>query len=992
MKKQVCLWLMVLLLTSISTYGQYNTIYPFYDEGENSWAFIDTSGQHYNNLWFDTLAYTQNKEHRSDLRYYTVEKDGKVGLIRETGDLMLKTEYQRVFLMAHHLFEIHKDGMVGGFNGKKGEVFIPVEYDRVRTNSFNNCIVQKGNSVYLFFTKSSKRTEDGFDSIQQLNDEYYIGKKGGFWGLYLNESSEQLIGSCDSIKLFQQTYFLCYKNGQVGLVNNELKVPFNYSSIQYINPYYAVGQTQAKNHLLSLTNGQVLIHNFKLGYSVLHHHFFKYKKNGQYFLRNNKNEQVLSSFYSAIDSFSSNLMILADEQGKTVIDTKENIVVNQVTKIEKGHLSFFSKFKKNELWGAFSNRTRSVVVDNKYTSLAINRRMVKAYNNAGVVDIYKFNRSGQQTDFFKVLQEKYGSIRIKKMNPNGTSTNGRRRGTSVFYSIEKDSNTYNLYDQKSNKVSFITHKVRNFYDRIFIHQVDSVWNNGKVMAEVTVNSGIDKKWSFINKKGKLSSMERYPKCIYDTIFRADPFNYFVKRNQLYGLTDLNGMKYTTDYDTIILQGNGLGICKKSTTVSDVLDEDGMLISNYSFYETGTFQEGVLQVHTPFGWNYINEEGEAILDKFRKDKMYHRGKYMGKYHQGKFELMKYHKKMASFKRYFKDIPANKNKKYDSLAPMESSKFWVYKQNNRYGAINPTSGREINAQYQKPFQFDENGLAIVKVNRRYGVMNVNLKYKLALNYSKLEQMNHEGYLRYSISNKGRLVGVCTKSGKMITSNKYQYISDFFNGIAVIKSDGLYGILNTKGKEILAPQFTKVMRPSEGSLPVQKEGKWGLVTKTGEWLLAPTFNKVELYREGLWFGTNDTKGKYFDAKGKVYTYRPKETKKVTPVPRTKEQKAKLTKVEQEGKFGLQNKDKQWVVFPVYDSLVYHRESETWEGSRPAQYNLQKGDKCKFPRDFEHILYMRKHLYKVEGNGMWGYYDISRKKWLYPFDYHKKMPVIEF
>lgn len=993
MKNHVRLWSIALVLFSFSSFGQFNAVFPIYDEDQQSWTFIDTAGQSYNNLWLDTLAYTGNKVKRSDYRYYTIEKDGQVGLMRETGEQMLEMEYQNISSITPHLFHVSRDDKVGVFSGKGARLLVPVEYDKVKLNTFNNCVLQKGNTCYLCIVDSSRISDVGFDTIRQLNEEYYIGQKGNKWGLFSVEDSHQWIANCDSIRLFEEEYFLYYQNGKVGLVNEFLKIPSIYSSIQYINSYYAIGRYKNKYHLLSFKDGSVRIDDFKKGYSVLQGHFFKYAEDSLFYLLNNQNKPVLTGRFTAINSFSSNFILMTNEQGTTIIDTKENIIIEGVQNIEKGENSTLSKYQKNNVWGAISNQTRSVVINHQYASLSINRRLVKAYTNDGVVDIYTFDKAGRQSDLFKVRQEKYGSIHIKKMNPIENTSQGKRGGPRLRYSIEKEAdNTYQLYDSKSNKLNFITHKIRHFYDRVFVHEVDSIWTNNKVLANVTVNSGKANQWTFITKRGNLSQMERYPKCIYDTIFKADPFHYFVKRNQRYGLTDLKSMKFATDFDTIILQQNGLAICKKSASVSDIMNENGELISDYSFFETGTFQEGVLQVHTPFGWNYINEEGKAILDKFHKEKMYHRGKYMAQRYDRRYELMKYNKKSDTFIPYFKETKANRDKKYDSLAPMSASKFWVYKKNKLYGAINPSSGRVISAQYKKPFQFDENGLAIVKVNRVYGVMNTSLRYKLPLQYTRLEQMNYQDFLRYSIAGKGRLVGISTKSGKTITSNKYQYISDIFNEIAVFKRDGLYGVLNTKGKEILPPQFTKVMRPSQGAFPVLKEGKWGLVSQSGEWLLPPTYKKVELYREGLWFGSNNLKGQYFDASGKQYDYRPKEPQKVVPVKKKKEPKTKLTKVEQNDKLGLQNQNGEWVVFPVYDSLVYHRQSQTWEGFRPAQYNLQKGEKCKFPREFEHILHMGKQIYKVESNGLWGYYNVVKKVWVYPFSKHEKKPVVLF
>lgn len=54
--------------------------------------------------------------------------------------------------------------------------------------------------------------------------------------------------------------------------------------------------------------------------------------------------------------------------------------------------------------------------------------------------------------------------------------------------------------------------------------------------------------------------------------------------------------------------------------------------------------------------------------------------------------------------------------------------------------------------------------------------------------------------------------TDGDYLVDSMNYQYAGDFVNGIARVKSGGLYGLINTDGEEILSPTYRTLIEPGE------------------------------------------------------------------------------------------------------------------------------------------------------------------------------------
>ena len=82
------------------------------------------------------------------------------------------------------------------------------------------------------------------------------------------------------------------------------------------------------------------------------------------------------------------------------------------------------------------------------------------------------------------------------------------------------------------------------------------------------------------------------------------------------------------------------------------------------------------------------------------------------------------------------------------------------------------------------------------------------------------------------------------------KYDYVSDFSEGLAAVELDGKRGFIDKTGKEVISRKYDSVGDFSEGLAAVKLNGKWGVIDKTGKEVLPCTleYSYVYPFSDGL------------------------------------------------------------------------------------------------------------------------------------------------
>lgn len=108
--------------------------------------------------------------------------------------------------------------------------------------------------------------------------------------------------------------------------------------------------------------------------------------------------------------------------------------------------------------------------------------------------------------------------------------------------------------------------------------------------------------------------------------------------------------------------------------------------------------------------------------------------------------------------------------------------------------------------------------------------------------------------------------TLNGDIVLPDKYDSISRFNEGIALIKEGEDFLFINEDGKEVGEGVFQNAFSFSESLAAVQKDGVWGYIDETGKLVIAYQYDEVKSFAEGLAAVKKDDKWGFINTKGEL------------------------------------------------------------------------------------------------------------------------------
>ena len=275
------------------------------------------------------------------------------------------------------------------------------------------------------------------------------------------------------------------------------------------------------------------------------------------------------------------------------------------------------------------------------------------------------------------------------------------------------------------------------------------------------------------------------------------------------------------------------------------------------------------------------------------------------------------------------------------------------NKKWGYANLNGEIIIPAQYEKCYQFSSDGLAIIYESKQHHFINLKGE-KLPTEVTDFNV--REGFLGFELQGfrdgllpirVGEKWGFISSSGKMAIKAKYDDITDFYGGYAVVKSGDKYLVLNTSGEEtpVEGSGLLDVNHFTEGMAPFRAaDKKFGFIDTSGKPVIKAQFEGVGYFSDGVaWAKTADEKVGYVDKSG-AWVIKPqfevaKNFDEETGLARIKSGKEwlyitktgdkvtlsgtdiyedfsdGLVRGRQNGKFGWLNSKGEWAIKPQYD-----------------------------------------------------------------------------
>lgn len=236
-------------------------------------------------------------------------------------------------------------------------------------------------------------------------------------------------------------------------------------------------------------------------------------------------------------------------------------------------------------------------------------------------------------------------------------------------------------------------------------------------------------------------------------------------------------------------------------------------------------------------------------------------------------------------------------YDWGYPFQSGYAIVSKNNPRgksdplsgtyeWGVINREGGYVIKPQKGQIERHD--GLLLVKTwlppAREYRYDLLTLSGEIITSSQIAEEFTAESYerknamLRYRLTFHEDLIPSAIQ-GKFGYKNRqngfeikphYEDARHFSEGLAAVRSGGLWGFIDRSGKTVIAPRFdaVHVIGFSSAHCFVKSEGRWGWINRQGQFRVKPVFDdiKQENFHEGLIGVKQNGKWGFMDSTGVV------------------------------------------------------------------------------------------------------------------------------
>ena len=143
------------------------------------------------------------------------------------------------------------------------------------------------------------------------------------------------------------------------------------------------------------------------------------------------------------------------------------------------------------------------------------------------------------------------------------------------------------------------------------------------------------------------------------------------------------------------------------------------------------------------------------------------------------------------------------------------------------------------------------------------------------------------------------------------KYDSVSDFNEGLAIVTQNGRNAAIDKSGNEVFSLPYDDFSRHfSEGMLAVRHNGNWGFVDKTGKLVIEPVYDAANDFQDGVAYVKLNGSQIYINKEGKE-TFLPEKLN----LSKEDFMGCELVEIECDGKYGFADKTGREVVAPIYD-----------------------------------------------------------------------------
>lgn len=682
-------------------------------------------------------------------------------------------------------FAIVSKNNLYGYINRDNIICIDCCFNQAKRHNGNNGVVEKDSKWFLTDNKGYIISE-GYDSIDEANNNYYIVRNRSNFGLVNSTGSIVINTKYSGIKVLADDLF------EVSTLESD-----------------AIGLLDSQNRFIIYSNNKEIhlppkyewVDNFSEGLARVK------DLNGYYgFIDSTGKEIIECKHIGVVSSF------------KNGIFTKTHTVVDHDT-----NRAFWIPRPKINLSSCINKDDEFVVKEyNQFVTIKGDFQFVSDLND-GSAFFYDGKHFGIVNDCGEILNEPiydsilyldYGYYKVKKNKLWGiVSSKGDCISECKYVDIKLEGQFFKVKSQYNdnyfniNTCGFIVTKD----DKcdIFLPQIyDYVCNFKDGFAKIQ----IEKNWGVINRLGEL-----VVPCIYSSIGSIYNNHFFcTKDNKQYlvsskgeeiALSDCTEATYYND-DCIVV---GKTFPNKDHNNYHIINKKGEYIAACYCKSIGPFVDGVAITEDGYNYNYklgaINERGETIIEN-------------------KCISLIYNSYNKTFNVVFDDSPIINGRREHLIINI----------NKEIVVFNGDKSYIIPSVYKIGRNFHD-GLAAVAIEKEKHQDNNSLLYRNP--YFFRDKKKNEVKYAY---------GFININSKLVIECKFDYATDFKDKVSIVSIEGKKGIIDLNGNFIIEPIYEDIEFTSTNLYRVKENEKWGIIDINSSYVIPADYLAMGNISEGL------------------------------------------------------------------------------------------------------------------------------------------------
>ncbi len=615
-----------------------------------------------------------------------------------------------------------------------------------------------------------------------------------------------------------------------------------------------------------------------------------------------KGEVIIPSLYTKIEKIKDGY-IASDHKSITIFDDNFKVIWKS-NSYDRFEVQLPTVFK-------LSNKSNSVLINNKgqqifnpekeYTLFSTKNQGLFVYLSnkyyflssltSKTFEFDRINISSQlMTEDFSIVYKDSKQFLFNTKNFSMTPWE-HQTPVAIFDDIvmvQKDGK-YGVIDVNNNTILPIEY---DFYNLVIFNHKDLIFKKGEqnFVFDIHTKSLKESKyiiWDLVNRKSSLfiakhkkygiidvNDKEIFP-FIYDTIIRDGFFNVLVKKSS--NAKDEKKLYYSRDLDVLI---------ENSQDLFRVFNQKGQKINEFIADRIQLKRGEGVSISQGANQGYLSLDGYTLIppkyDKVIgsnlttlqeiKIKENQGGLFWNGTHQilpieySQFQMFGGGFFVVKKGTFFgvRDIYGETilSPEYEKIRPSEYNYLrLIVKKDKLFGLFDLESRQFIlPLEYDNISILDNNSLSVIK-GGKMGFLDAQLKEILPLVYDELV------FNRSTISfSKDKKMGLLNMQGKLLTTEDFNQISFFRDGLAVVYKNKKVGLINEKGAIVVPLKYDYVGFVGESRCAIKVNDRYGLIDYSGKVIVQPIYDNCNSFEDGIIRFESDYEFIFIDPSGKI------------------------------------------------------------------------------------------------------------------------------